>query len=141
MTGFSGLLRIVATLSLLVVGDAAQAQVATIYGGSDGLCGHRTANGERFNCAAMTAAHRKLPFGTQVRVCHTGCVTVRINDRGPWVRGADIDLSPAAARAIGLHNTGRVTLALSVDNQPIDAASLVSKGLASAGAFIRAHVR
>jgi rare lipoprotein A len=138
MRGFSGLLCIVATLSLL---DAAQAQVATIYGGSDGLCGRRTANGERFNCAAMTAAHRKLPFGTQVRVCHTGCVTVRINDRGPWVRGADIDLSPAAARAIGLHNTGRVTLSLNVDSQPIDAASLVSKGLASAGAFIRAQVR
>lgn len=138
MRGFSGLLCIVATLSLL---DAAQAQVATIYGGRDGLCGHRTANGERFNCAAMTAAHRKLPFGTQLRVCHTGCVTVRINDRGPWVRGADIDLSPAAARAIGLHNTGRVALSLSVDNQPNDAASLVSKGLASAAAFIRAHVR
>jgi rare lipoprotein A len=138
MRGFSGLLCVVATLLLL---DAAQAQVATVYGGRDGLCGHRTANGERFNCAAMTAAHRKLPFGTQVRVCHTGCVIVRINDRGPWVRGADIDLSPAAARAIGLHNTGRVTLAQSVDNQPIDAPSLVSKGLASAGAFIRAHVR
>jgi rare lipoprotein A len=141
MRGFSGLLCIGATLSLLALGDAAQAQVATIYGGGDGLCGHRTASGERFNCAAMTAAHRKLPFGTQVRVCHSGCVTVRINDRGPWVRGADIDLSPAAARAIGLRNTGHVTLTLSVDNQPIDPASLVSKGLASAGTFIRGHLR
>ena len=60
----------------------------------------------------MTAAHRTLPFGTLVRVCHTGCVTVRINDRGPFVRGRHIDLSPAAARAIGLHQTGRVTLAV-----------------------------
>ena len=74
------------------------------------FCGSRTASGERLNCSAMTAAHRRLPFGTRVRVCHSGCVTVRINDRGPFVRGRDIDLSPAAARAIGLSSTGRVTL-------------------------------
>jgi rare lipoprotein A len=43
-------------------------------------------------------------------VCHKGCVVVRINDRGPWVRGRHIDLSPAAARAIGLYKTGYVTL-------------------------------
>ena len=74
------------------------------------LCGQRTANGERLNCAGMTAAHRTLPFGTRVRVCHNRCVVVRINDRGPWVRGRHIDLSPAAARAIGLPQTGRVTM-------------------------------
>jgi rare lipoprotein A len=62
------------------------------------------------NCGAMTAAHRTLPFGTRVRVCHSGCVIVRINDRGPFVRSRHIDLSPAAARAIGLHQTGQVTL-------------------------------
>ena len=84
------------------------------YGGSDGLCGRRTANGERLNCAGMTAAHRTLPFGTLVQVCHSGCVTVRINDRGPFVRGRHIDLSPAAARAIGLNQTGRVTLTVSL---------------------------
>lgn len=97
---------------LLLFSNTARAQLATIYGGSDGLCGHRTASGERFNCAAMTAAHRRLPFGTYVRVCHVGCVTVRINDRGPWTRGMDIDLSPAAARAIGLYNTGHVTISI-----------------------------
>jgi rare lipoprotein A len=58
----------------------------------------------------MTAAHRTLPFGTRVRVCHSGCVVVRINDRGPFVRGRHIDLSPAAARAIGLHQTGQVAI-------------------------------
>jgi len=58
----------------------------------------------------MTAAHRTLPFGTLVEVCHSGCVTVRINDRGPFVRGRHIDLSPAAARAIKLHQTGHVTI-------------------------------
>ncbi len=97
---------------LLPIGDIARAEIASIYGGRDGLCGHRTANGERLNCSAMTAAHRTLPFGTRVRVCHSGCVTVRINDRGPWVRGRHIDLSPAAARAIGLSQTGPVTMAV-----------------------------
>ena len=53
----------VAAVLLLSAGNA-QAEVASIYGGRDGLCGHRTANGERLNCAAMTAAHRTLPFGT-----------------------------------------------------------------------------
>ena len=87
-----------------------RAEMASIYGGRDGLCGRPTASGERLNCAGMTAAHRTLAFGTRVRVCHSGCVTVRINDRGPWVRGRHIDLSPAAARAIGLSQTGRVTM-------------------------------
>ena len=90
--------------------STAHAEMASIYGGRDGHCGSRTANGERVNCSAMTAAHRRLPFGTRVRVCHRGCATVRINDRGPWVRGRDIDLSPAAARAIGLDGTGHVTV-------------------------------
>jgi rare lipoprotein A len=97
---------------LLPMGGIAHAEVASIYGGRDGLCGHRTANGERLNCSAMTAAHRTLPFGTRDRVCHSGCVTVRINDRGPWVRGRHIDLSPAAARAIGLYQTGRITMTI-----------------------------
>ena len=97
-------------LMLLWLVGTAHAEMASVYGGRDGHCGSRTANGERLNCSAMTAAHRRLPFGTRVRVCHNGCVIVRINDRGPWVRGRDIDLSPAAARAIGLNDTGHVTL-------------------------------
>lgn len=112
MRGFVGAQRAMAIAALLAVTTAAQAQVASIYGGSDGLCGRRTASGERFNCRAMTAAHRRFAFGTHVRVCHKGCVTVRINDRGPWARGKAIDLSPAAARAIGLHQTGHVTMSV-----------------------------
>ena len=77
--------------------STAHAGMASVYGGPDGYCGSPTANGERVDCSAMTAAHRRLPFGARVRVCHSGCVTVRINDRGPWVRGRDIDLSPEAA--------------------------------------------
>ena len=90
--------------------STAHAEMASVYGGRDGYCGSRTANGERVNCSGMTAAHRRFPFGTRVQVCHSRCVTVRINDRGPWVRGRDIDLSPAAARAIGLDGTGHVTV-------------------------------
>jgi rare lipoprotein A len=103
---------IVAATLLLSMRGIAHAEMASIYGGRDGLCGHRTASGERLNCSAMTAAHRTLPFGTLVRVCYSGCVTVRINDRGPWVRGMNLDLSPAAARAIGLSHNGRVTMAV-----------------------------
>jgi rare lipoprotein A len=99
-----------AALMLFWLVGSAHAEMASVYGGRDGHCGTRTANGERVNCAAMTAAHRRLPFGTRVRVCHSGCVTVRINDRGPWVRGRDIDLSPAAAQAIGLDSIGHVTI-------------------------------
>jgi rare lipoprotein A len=101
-----------ATTLLFSVSNIGHAETASIYGGRDGLCGHKTASGERLNCTAMTAAHRRFPFGTLVRVCRDGCVTVRINDRGPWVRSRDIDLSPAAARAIGLEKTGYVTLSV-----------------------------
>ena len=94
----------------LAASGIGHAEVASVYGGTDGLCGSHTANGERLNCAAMTAAHRTLPLGTLVQVCHNGCVVVRINDRGPFVRGRHIDLSPAAARAIGLNQTGHVTI-------------------------------
>jgi len=103
---------IVMALMLLWFVSTAQAEIASVYGGPDGYCGSRTANGERVDCSAMTAAHRQLPFGTRVRVCHSSCVTVRINDRGPWVQGRDIDLSPAAAQAIGLDGIGRVTVSL-----------------------------
>jgi rare lipoprotein A len=82
--------------------NTAHAEVASVFGGPDGFCGSRTANGERVNCSAMTAAHRTLPFGSRVTVCHHGCVVVRINDRGPFIPGRHIDLTPAAARAIGL---------------------------------------
>jgi rare lipoprotein A (peptidoglycan hydrolase) len=90
--------------------NTAHAEVASVYGGPDGFCGSRTANGERVNCSAMTAAHRTLPFGSRVTVCHHGCVVVRINDRGPFIPGRHIDLTPTAARAIGLDQIGQVSI-------------------------------
>jgi len=71
--------------------------------------GRRTASGEIFDMNAYTAAHRTLPFGTLVRVTslRTGRQTVvRINDRGPFKRGRDIDLSYGAARALGIVELG-----------------------------------
>ena len=71
--------------------------------------GTRTANGERFDPRELTAAHRTLPFGTRVRVTslETGrSVTVRINDRGPFVGGRTVDISRAAAQSIGMIDRG-----------------------------------
>lgn len=73
--------------------------------------GQRTANGERHDQQAMVAAHRSLPFGTLVRVTNLQNqkqVIVRINDRGPFVRGRIIDLSRAAAERIGMIDNGTV---------------------------------
>ena len=70
------------------------------------------ASGGRFKPDAMTAAHRSLPFGTRVRVTHTGngrSVDVRINDRGPFAAGRIIDLSKAAADVIGMERAGHRT--------------------------------
>lgn len=89
--------------------------IASWYG--PGFHGNRSASGEVFNQNAMTAAHRYLPFGTQVRVTNlnTGqSVVVRINDRGPFSRGRVIDLSAGAARAIGMIGSGVAPVSLEV---------------------------
>ena len=71
--------------------------------------GKRTANGERFNAESLTAAHPNLPFGSWVRVVNTRngkFEVVRINDRGPYQEGREIDVSYRVARKIGLINSG-----------------------------------
>jgi rare lipoprotein A len=73
----------------------------------------KTANGERMNANAMTAAHKSLPMGSIVTVHNKRngrSVTVRINDRGPYVAGRVIDLSPGAARVIGMDGLAPVSL-------------------------------
>ena len=70
-----------------------------------------TASGERFHASRMTAAHRRLPFGSMVRVTNLRngrAVVVRINDRGPFKRGRIIDVSKAAAKELGMLNAGVV---------------------------------
>ena len=78
----------------------AQSGIASVYAYSGG----KTASGEKAHPGGFTAAHRMLPFGTKVTVTNKRngrSVTVRINDRGPFVRGRIIDLTPAAAHALG----------------------------------------
>lgn len=89
--------------------------VASYYGKR--FHGRLTANGERFNMNAMTAAHKTLPFGTKVRVTNRRngeSVVVRINDRGPFIRGRTIDLSRAAASKIGMISSGHARVELDI---------------------------
>ena len=89
--------------------------MASWYG--PGFHGRRSANGERYNQNGLTAAHRNLPFGTKVKVTNvrTGrSVVVRITDRGPHVRGRIIDLSAAAARIVGVMQSGVAPVQLEV---------------------------
>ncbi|MEM8778269.1 MAG: septal ring lytic transglycosylase RlpA family protein [Cyanobacteria bacterium P01_G01_bin.49] len=89
--------------------------IASWYG--PGFHGRLTANGERYNQYGLTAAHKSLPFGTQVRVTnlHNGrSVTVRINDRGPYIHGRVIDLSQGAADLIGLMSSGVAPVQLEI---------------------------
>ncbi len=83
------------------------------YGGH--FHGRRTASGEKFDMHDLTAAHKTLPFGTRVKVRDLASgreVEVRINDRGPHVRGRIIDLSRAAALALGVLHAGEAAVAL-----------------------------
>jgi rare lipoprotein A len=83
--------------------------IASVYSGE------KTANGEYAYASSLTAAHRSLPFGTKVKVTNvqTGrSVIVRINDRGPFIKGRIIDLTPAGAEAIG--STGLAMVSLTI---------------------------
>ncbi|MFO1155673.1 MAG: septal ring lytic transglycosylase RlpA family protein [Rhodospirillales bacterium] len=114
-------------MPILTTDDAAQAQMgqpaaiytqrgeASWYG--PGFHGRKTASGERFNQHELTAAHRKLPLGTKARVTNLDngkSVEVKINDRGPYVRGRIIDLSKAAAEHLGMKNAGTTPVRLEV---------------------------
>jgi rare lipoprotein A len=86
---------------------ASQIGIASVYSNE------KTANGEYARASGYTAAHRTLPFGTFVQVTNMRngrSVVVRINDRGPFVAGRIIDLTPAGAKAIGAHGLAKVAL-------------------------------
>lgn len=96
-----------APMALAHEGGHTLSGAASWYG--PGFHGRTTANGETFNQDALTAAHKTLPFGTQVRVTNESngeSVVVRINDRGPYAHGREIDLSRGAAAEIGLLGSG-----------------------------------
>ena len=84
--------------------SSAGTMLASWYG--PGFHGRLTANGERYDMHGISAAHKTLPFGTELRVCYEGCVDVRINDRGPYIGARELDLSYGAAKVIGLVEPG-----------------------------------
>jgi rare lipoprotein A len=84
---------------------------------SNEFAGRRTASGEAFNPNALTAAHRTAAFGSSIRVTNLGNgkeVTVRVNDRGPFTRDRIIDISYAAAKKIGMHQSGTAKVRLTL---------------------------
>ncbi|MBP0113784.1 septal ring lytic transglycosylase RlpA family protein [Bradyrhizobium vignae] len=97
-----------------VGGDAKQTAshgVASFYSDTE------TASGEKFDKNELTAAHPTLPFGTKLRVTDTSSgrvVTVRVNDRGPFIRGRVVDISPSAAEALGMVDKGTTNVRLEV---------------------------
>lgn len=96
--------------------------VASRYARS--LHGNLTANGERYNHYAVSAAHKTLPFGTLVRVSNRRngrTIIVRINDRGPYIRGRQLDMSGEAARQLGFSGLARI------DYEIVDPATLPSR--------------
>lgn len=89
--------------------------LAAVY--SDRLNGRKTASGERYNRDALTAAHKTLKFGTRVMLTNTKTnktVTVRINDRGPAQAGRIVDISPAAAKVLGIRPKAMAEVRLDV---------------------------
>lgn len=94
------------------------AEAASGCGGASWYAlGSRTASGERMNAAHLTAAHRSLRFGTKVKVTNRRngkSVVVRINDRGPFVRGRVLDVSKAAARSLGMISSGTAKVCFEV---------------------------
>ena len=103
----TGILIAAISFSSSLAAAATPTGIASVYSGE------QTANGEYAYANALTAAHRTLPFGTMVKVTNTQTdrsVVVRINDRGPYIRGRVIDLTPAGARAIGSSGLAPVML-------------------------------
>ena len=106
--------------------------IASWYGGDDGFEGKPTASGEIYDSSLLTAAHRELPLGTLVEVwsvVNGKSVRVRINDRGPFIKGRIIDLSRAAAGRLDLIGPGTGRVRLSVLRLGKEAAPVSPSGL------------
>jgi rare lipoprotein A len=113
------------TIFSLLCGCSATSSSAALIEESNGInkkyyvnatwykAGKRTANGEKFDPHGMTAAHKKLPFNTMVRVTNPAngkSILVRINDRGPFTKGRDLDLAMGAAKSIEMKNTSKLIM-------------------------------
>jgi rare lipoprotein A len=116
-----GLAALLAGIACAAPLPPAQKGLASVY--SDRLNGKETASGERYDSSGLTAAHRTLPLGAEIRVTNLAngrSVQVRINDRGPHVQGRIVDLSSGAAAALGMR-TGVARVRLEILSQPAEA--------------------
>ena len=107
-----------------------QVGVASWYG--PGFHGRTTASGERFDQNDLTAAHRKLPLGSEVRVTNLEngrTITVEINDRGPYAKGRVLDLSKAAARKLGMVEDGVAKVRIEATRQQLAPTCARRRGL------------
>ena len=122
---FALTLAAVTTVSSFAPTEAAACGKASWYA----LDGRTTANGEIMSSKAMTAAHKSLPFGTRVRVTNRNngkSITVRINDRGPFIAGRVIDVTRGVARRLGFNGKGVVPVSLKIVSKPRKGGSLCS---------------
>ncbi|ELR71009.1 Rare lipoprotein A precursor [Fulvivirga imtechensis AK7] len=117
-------LLILGVLSFSLLHAQVQNGQASFY--ADKFEGRPTASGEKYSHSKLTAAHRSLPFGTMVKVTNlknNKSVIVRINDRGPFVKGRIIDLSKSAAQKLGFTHQGVTKVNIEVINQAEEMAS------------------
>jgi len=112
------------------VGARAESGIASFYGGKHH--GGPTASGERYDQNAMTCAHRTARFGTRLNVTYRGrSIECRVNDRGPFVRGRIVDVSTAAARALGMIDAGLVKVVVETIEEPKEAVKAnITRGVA-----------
>ena len=110
-----------AIAATVVIGSVISTGSASAKNGCGGASWYalssRTASGERMNASKLTAAHRSLRFGTKLRVTNSRngkSVIVRINDRGPFIRGRILDLSKAAANQIGMIHSGHAKVCFDI---------------------------
>lgn len=123
-----GVLSVLAALALQACAPGARPTAPTLLRPGAAETGHAswygrphhgrmTASGERYDMHALTAAHPTLPFGTRLRVVNLANdreVELRVNDRGPWIRGRILDLSYAAARALGALQAGVIRVRVTI---------------------------
>jgi rare lipoprotein A len=101
---------------LLVAPISARAAtaVASVYWPGDGtvkIRDYRTSSGERYSATAMTCAHKSLPLGTKLIVRYgSNYAEVKVNDRGPFIKGRDLDLTPGVAKSLRFPGSGRVRI-------------------------------
>lgn len=116
MVSFASIRTVLSASILFLMFGAVAANAGSACGGASWYALHsKTASGERMNPSALTAAHRTLPFGSKIKVTNQRngkSIVVRINDRGPFIKGRVIDLSKGAANRLGFVGAGHTNICM-----------------------------